>query len=126
MAICYEDAYGAEQLYALPEAGMLINVSNDGWFGDSIAPHQHLEIARMRSLEFGRPTVRSTNTGISAFIGADGALLEVGEQHKAELMTRDIRAWRGATPYVTFGNQPIIWLSVGILAAFWIRNRPSL
>ena len=126
VAICYEDAYGAEQLNALPEAGMLINVSNDGWFGDSIAPHQHLEIARMRSLELGRPAVRSTNTGISAFIGADGALLEVGEQHAAELMTRDIRAWRGATPYVTFGNLPVIGLSVFILAAFWIRNRVRL
>ena len=50
VAICYEDAYGAEQLYALPDASILINVSNDAWFGDSIAPHQHLEIARMRSL----------------------------------------------------------------------------
>ncbi|MBT8094004.1 MAG: apolipoprotein N-acyltransferase [Gammaproteobacteria bacterium] len=126
VAICYEDAYGAEQLYALPEAGMLINVSNDGWFGDSIAPHQHLEIARMRSLEFGRPAVRSTNTGISAFIGADGALLEVGKQHEAELMTRNIRAWRGATPYVTLGNWPIIWLCIVTLAAFWIRNRAHL
>jgi apolipoprotein N-acyltransferase len=126
VAICYEDAYAAEQLYALPEAGMLINVSNDGWFGDSIAPHQHLEIARMRSLEFGRPAVRSTNTGISAFIGADGGLLEVGKQHAAELMTRDIMAWRGATPYVAFGNLPVIWLSLVILAAFWIRNRARL
>ena len=87
MAICYEDAYGAEQLYALPDAGILINVSNDAWFGDSIAPHQHLEIARMRSLEFGRPALRSTNTGISAFIGADGELLQTGKQFEPELMT---------------------------------------
>ena len=74
VAICYEDAYAAEQLYALPEASIFINVSNDAWFGDSIAPYQHLEIARMRAVEVGRPVVRATNTGISTFISADGAL----------------------------------------------------
>jgi apolipoprotein N-acyltransferase len=126
VAICYEDAYGAEQLYALPAAGILINVSNDAWFGDSIAPHQHLEIARMRSLEFGRPAVRSTNTGISAFIDADGTLLQTGRQFEPELMTTDIQPRRGATPYVKGGNWPIIGLCLAILGLFWIRNRASL
>ena len=126
VAICYEDAYGAEQLYALPEAGILINVSNDAWFGDSIAPHQHLEIARMRSLEFGRPTVRSTNTGISAFIGADGELLQTGRQFGPELMTANVQPRKGMTPYVAGGNWPIIGFCLAILGAFWIRNRASL
>lgn len=126
VAICYEDAYGTEQLYALPDAGILINVSNDAWFGDSIAPHQHLEIARMRSLEFGRPTVRSTNTGISAFIGADGTLRQSGKQFAAELMTADIRPRRGMTPYAANGNWPIIGLSLAILGLFWTRSRASL
>jgi len=80
VAICYEDAFGAEQLYAFPGADLLINVSNDAWFGDSIAPHQHLQIARMRALEVGRYVVRSTNTGISAFIGPGGELLQKGKQ----------------------------------------------
>ncbi len=126
VAICYEDAYGAEQLYALPEAGILINVSNDAWFGDSIAPHQHLEIARMRSLEFGRPTVRSTNTGISAFIDADGELLQTGRQFGPELMTANVQPRKGMTPYVAGGNWPIIGFCLAILGAFWIRNRASL
>ena len=126
VAICYEDAFGSEQLYALPEAGVLINVSNDAWFGDSIAPHQHLEIARMRSLEFGRPTVRSTNTGISAFIEADGELLQVGKQFEPELMTADLRPRRGITPYAASGNWPIIGLCLAVLGVFWIRNRASL
>ena len=126
VAICYEDAYGAEQLYALPAAGILINVSNDAWFGDSIAPHQHLEIARMRSLEFGRPTVRSTNTGISAFIDADGRLMQVGKQFEPELMTMDIQPRRGATPYVRGGNWPVLGLCLAIIGLFWIRNRASL
>jgi len=126
VAICYEDAYGSEQLYALPDAGVLINVSNDAWFGDSIAPHQHLEIARMRSLEFGRPTVRSTNTGISAFIGPRGELLRTGRQFEPELMTAKVQPHRGATPYVTTGNWPILGLGLSILGFFWIRNRASL
>ena len=126
VAICYEDAYAAEQAYALPDAGILINVSNDAWFGDSIAPHQHLEIARMRSLEFGRPTVRSTNTGISAFIEADGTLLQKGKQFEPDLMTMDVQPRRGATPYAIGGNWPILGFCFAILGAFWIRNRPSL
>ena len=126
VAICYEDAYGAEQLYALPDAGILINVSNDAWFGDSIAPHQHLEIARMRSLEFGRPALRSTNTGISAFIAFDGELELTGEQFVAEILSGDIQPRRGMTPYAGGGNWPIIGLSLAILGGFWIRNRASL
>ena len=126
VAICYEDAYGAEQLYALPDAGVLINVSNDAWFGDSIAPHQHLEIARMRSLEFGRPALRSTNTGISAFISADGDLLQAGKQFVPEIMTADIQPRRGMTPYVRGGNWSILGLCLAILSLFWIRNRASL
>ena len=82
VAICYEDAYAAEQRYALPAAGILVNVSNDAWFGESIAADQHLQIARMRSLEFGRPTVRSTNTGISAFINHRGVVVQQGPQHE--------------------------------------------
>lgn len=126
VAICYEDAYGSEQRYALPAAGILINVSNDAWFGDSIAPHQHLEIARMRSLEFGRPAVRSTNTGISAFIDADGSLLQTGRQFEPELMTMDVQPRRGTTPYVAGGNLPVIGLCLALLGVIWIRNRASL
>jgi apolipoprotein N-acyltransferase len=126
VAICYEDAYGTEQRYALPAAGILINVSNDGWFGDSIAPDQHLEIARMRSLEFGRPTIRSTNTGISAFIGFDGELLQTGKQFEPELMTMEVQPRSGATPYTRAGNLPVIGLCFAILALFWIRNRARL
>lgn len=125
-AICYEDAYGAEQLYALPDAGILINVSNDAWFGDSIAPHQHLEIARMRSLEFGRPAMRSTNTGISAFIGASGELLQTGKQFEPELMTANVVPHQGMTPYARIGNRLIIGLCLAILGIFWIRNRARL
>lgn len=126
VAICYEDAYGSEQLYALPDAGILINVSNDAWFGESIAPHQHLEIARMRSLEFGRPAIRSTNTGISAFIGGDGELLQAGKQFEPEFMTANVQPRRGLTPYAAGGDWPIVGFCLAILGIFWIRNRARL
>ena len=125
VAICYEDAYGAEQLYALPNAGLLINVSNDAWFGDSIAPHQHLQIARMRSLEVERATIRATNTGISAFIAHDGELLETGKQFEPVIMQRDVEPRRGSTPYAASGNRPIVILCLLIVAGFWLRTRAS-
>lgn len=126
VAICYEDAYGAEQLYAFPEANLIVNVSNDAWFGDSIAPHQHLEIARMRALEVGRYAIRSTNTGISAFIDDHGELLAVGKQFEPQLMTANVESRRGMTPYARFGNAPIVGLCIAIVALFWIRARASL
>lgn len=116
VAICYEDAYAAEQLYALPEAGVLINVSNDAWFGDSIAPHQHLQIARMRALEAGRHVVRATNNGVSAFIGPKGELLATAPQFVYATMTMSVVPHAGATPYVRGGNWPLISLLVLILA----------
>ncbi|MBT8088046.1 MAG: apolipoprotein N-acyltransferase [Gammaproteobacteria bacterium] len=116
-AICYEDAYGAEQLYAFPDAGLIINVSNDAWFGDSIAPHQHLEIARMRALEVERFAIRSTNTGISAFIDADGKLMKVGRQFVPEVMTAVVQPRQGSTPYAAMGNRLVIGLCALLLAA---------
>jgi apolipoprotein N-acyltransferase len=126
VAICYEDAYGAEQLYALPDASILINVSNDAWFGDSIAPHQHLEIARMRSLEVGRAAIRATNTGISAFISHTGKVLDSGAQFEPVTMTMDVQPRQGSTPYARTGNLPIVGFCLLVMAAFWLRSRASL
>ncbi len=125
VAICYEDAYGAEQLYALPEASLLINVSNDAWFGDSIAPHQHLQIARMRALEVGRYVIRATNTGISAFIGPHGKVIKSGPQFKPVTLTATVEPRKGMTPYASTGNKPVIGLCLLIIAAFWLRTRSS-
>jgi apolipoprotein N-acyltransferase len=126
VAICYEDAYGAEQLYALPDAGVLINVSNDAWFGDTIAPHQHLEIARMRSLESGRYMVRATNNGISAFVDDKGRILESGPQFQFLSMTRDIPPMSGLTPYARFGNLPLVLVLAVIVVAFAAGERQRI
>lgn len=129
VAICYEDAYGAEQLYALPDASLLVNVSNDAWFGDTIAPHQHLQIARMRALEAGRYMVRATNNGVSAFVDHKGRILDAGPQFRFVSMTRDLPPMSGLTPYARFGNVPLV-LGLFLIAAAlalhrWRSLRPA-
>lgn len=121
--ICYEDAYGAEQLFALPAAELLINVSNDAWFGDSIAPHQHLQIARVRAREAGRFVVRATNNGISAFIGSRGELLGKAPQFRYETLTTEVVPMRGVTPYSVVGNWPVITIAFLLLGWFAGRRR---
>lgn len=111
--ICYEDVFGEEQLPFLPEATLLVNVSNDAWFGDSIAPHQHLQIARMRALEAGRYLLRATNNGITAIIDPDGRIEQRSPQFRTHVLTAVVEPREGATPYVRFGN----WLIVLLAAA---------
>jgi len=124
-SICYEDAFGDEQLDFLPEAQLLINVSNDAWFGDSIAPHQHLQIAQMRSLESGRPMLRTTNTGITAIIGPDGRITGRSRQFATDVLRGEVLPRSGATPYVRFGNWAVIGicLSLMVLGGFLIRRQ---
>ena len=117
VAICYEDAYGAEQLFALPEATLLINISNDAWFGDSIAPHQHLQIARMRAREAGRYVVRATNDGVSAFIDARGDVYASGPQFEYVALQQEVVPMQGLTPYGRFGNTPALLLCFVMLLA---------
>jgi len=116
-SICYEDAFPAEVIEALPEAQFLINVSNDAWFGDSLAPHQHLEIARMRALETGRFMVRATNTGISAIIDQLGRVVVEVPSFVRGSVTAKVTPRTGATPYVLVGN----WLAIG-LALFLVLS----
>lgn len=114
--ICYEDVFGTELREFLPSAGLLVNVSNDGWFGDSIAPHQHLEMARFRALEAGRYMLRSTNTGITAIIDPAGRVVARAPQFHAEVLTGQVRPYAGATPWVRFGNWPVL-AACGLLLA---------
>ena len=70
--ICYEDAFGYEVGKINNDVGVLINISNMAWFGDSWAMWQHLQMAQMRSAELSRPLLRSTNTGVTAMISPKG------------------------------------------------------
>lgn len=127
ISICYEDAFGDEIAAAMPEAAFLINSSNDAWFGDSSAPHQHLQIARMRSLETARYLVRSTNTGVSAIINEKGDIQSSSPQFQTHVLTDKIQPMNGMTPYVVFTNAPIVVIVVLVLGvAFWLgRRKPA-
>ena len=122
--ICYEDLFGEEIIRQLPRATLLANLSNIAWFGDSLAPHQHLQISRMRSLETGRPMLRATNTGMTAVIDARGRVTDLLPPFTEGVLTARVRGYRGATPYVRAGNWPAIGCAVLVLlAAFVVRAR---
>jgi len=123
ITICYEDVFSAELRSVLPEATLLVNVSNDAWFGDSIAPHQHLAIARMRALESGRMLLRATNTGISAIIGPRGEVRARSPQFEIDVLHGMVEPRRGATPYVRFGDAPVIGLAL-LLGLLVLVRRP--
>ncbi len=122
IGICYEDAYASETMRALPEAAFLINASNDAWFGDSLAPHQHLEIARMRALEAGRYLLRATNTGISAIIDDRGALRGTSQQFAEAVLTGEVEPLAGATPFARWGNAAVILLA-GLMLLFGVARQ---
>jgi apolipoprotein N-acyltransferase len=108
ISICYEDAFGNEVIQALPEAGLLVNISNDAWFGDSTAPHQHLQMARMRAMETGRYLLRATNTGVTAIIDEKGRIISRIPQFIPASLTGNVKIYNGSTYYSSFGNYPII------------------
>ncbi len=122
ISICFEDAFGEEVIMQLPEATLLVNVSNDAWFADSSAPHQHLQIARMRAKESGRPMLRATNTGVSAIIDHRGRFQSIAPQFEEATLSDKVVPMQGATPYVSMGNLAILVLILMSLAVPLIRR----
>jgi apolipoprotein N-acyltransferase len=120
--ICYEDVFGAEQLHYLPSATLLVNVSNDAWFGDSIAPHQHLQIARVRAAEAGRYMLRATNTGMTAVVDPRGRLVRVLPQFEPGVILERVQGFAGATPYARVGNTPVLLLAIVALLVQLVRG----
>jgi apolipoprotein N-acyltransferase len=125
--ICYEDLFGEELLSALPQATLLVNLSNTAWFGDSLAQPQHLQIARMRALETGRPILRATNTGMTAALAPDGGIVAALPPFTADALTVSVRGYAGLTPYARLGNGPAIVLALATcgLALLVRQRRPS-
>ena len=130
VSICFENVFSRDIMTALPEANLLVNASNDAWFGDSLAPHQHLQIAQMRALETGRPMVRSTNTGISAFIDYRGRIIESTEQFNTQSITREMLGRMGVTPFYYFaqvqGLLAALILVVLLIFVFRFRSLPAI
>lgn len=127
VSICYEDTFPDEVRQALPEARYLLNVSNDAWFGDSLAPHQHLEFARLRALENGRFLVRATNTGISAVIDQRGRIRARLPMFVADTLVATVQPHTGMTPFARWGSGvavgiALLSVAIGVLSAHRARD----
>ncbi len=114
--VCYEDAFGEEIIRQLPQATLLANMSNVAWFGDSLAPSQHLQISRMRALETGRYMLRATNTGVTAIIDPRGQVVARLPQFAEGVLTGEAQGYTGASPYVKFGNYSIVLICLALIA----------
>ena len=120
--ICYEDLFGAELIRALPAATLLLNISNLAWYGDSLAQPQHLQIARVRALETGRPMLRSTNTGMTALVQPDGRVSDVLPEFERGVLRVEAQGYKGLTPFARWGDWPALGLALLILMAAFLRS----
>jgi len=119
VSICYEAVFARDILPALPKAQWLINVTNDAWFGDSLAPYQHLQISRVRALETGRYMVRAANSGISAIINDQGELLRGTELFKVQVVSAEIWPMQGQTPFMIWSHSAILTIMlIGLIFVF--------
>jgi apolipoprotein N-acyltransferase len=117
VAICYEDIFGEEMIQVLPDAQVLVNVSNDAWFGHSFAADQHLQASQMRALETARWMVRSTNTGVTAAIDERGYVVKRLPEFTNATLVQTVVPLEGTTPYVRWGNSAALVLVALIAAA---------
>ena len=124
--ICWEDAFGEEIIRQLPEATLLVNASNVAWFGDSLAPAQHLQISRMRAIETGRYMLRATNTGMTAIVDPRGKVVARLAQFTEGVLSGEAQGYAGATPYVRWSNGPIVAICLAVVAAIAFRRRRAL
>ena len=125
--ICYEDLFGEELGARFEDAAqaptIFVNVSNIGWFGNTIAIDQHLQISRMRALEFERPFVRATNTGATAIVDHHARVVVALPRHTRGVLVGEVQGRTGLTPFAKWvsalGLWPI-WLSA-IALLVWLR-----
>jgi apolipoprotein N-acyltransferase len=125
--ICYEDVFGEEIIRQLPTATLLVNISNDAWYGQSYAADQHMQFSQARALETGRYVLRSTNTGATANIDQHGYVLAHAPHDVQTTLDETAQGYTGSTPYVRWGNWPFIVFCFGALifnaSAFVIRRK---
>ena len=125
MAICYEVVYGELMRTSAADADLLLTISNDTWFGSSIGPLQHMQMARMRALENGRALVRSTNNGVTAIVDHRGRLFDVLPQFEAGVLRGSFQVMQGRTPYNRYGDLWLVAISLLTLLAMLVRRTAS-
>ncbi len=127
ISICYEDIFGNEIASRLRQSqnpvSLLINVTNLAWFGQSQAPMQQLRLSQLRSVETGLPSLRATNTGITAIIDHRGKVQAVLDQFVQGELSGTVQPYIGQTPYVIWGNWPILIFSLLVLLTAYLRFR---
>ncbi|MES1930470.1 apolipoprotein N-acyltransferase [Salinisphaera dokdonensis CL-ES53] len=123
LPICYEIAFARDVRPAAAPSGLLVNASDDVWFGRSIGLWQNREIARMRAIETGRPVARATNTGLTAVIGADGSLNATIAPFRPGVLQATIKPRAGITPFVRWGNGPLVGFWAGIVLAVVVGRK---
>ncbi len=125
--ICYEDVFGEEIIRQLPESTLLVNISNDAWYGKSYAANQHMQFSQARALETGRYMLRATNDGATAAIDQHGYVFAHAPHFTKTTLDVSAQGYTGSTPYVRWGNWPFIvfcFAALGFSAsAFMIRRK---
>lgn len=125
-SICFEAVFGETLRYQAEQSGFLINISNDAWFGNSLAPWQHLQIVQARAIEFARPIARATNTGVTAFIDQHGSIIAQAPLFEATTLSATITGIHGLTTYVKYGDNPwMIGLSGLLILLFLVSIKNS-
>ena len=126
-AICFEIAFPHQVMAnVFEDTDMIITVSNDAWFGHSHGPAQHLQIAQMRALELGRPVVRATNNGITAFIDHKGEVTTRLPQFTAGNISAPVVVTRGFTPYYHLQELGVWLLTLFLLASAITLKRADI
>ena len=124
-AICYEVAYPDTTRKNAINTDFLLTISNDAWFGTSAGPLQHLQMVQMRALENGRWFMRATNTGVTAIIDHKGRIVKRAPQFERTVLRGDIQARVGNTPFMRFGNYPILIVIALLLLLSYLGKRTT-
>jgi apolipoprotein N-acyltransferase len=119
-AICYEIIFADHVAQQARNAELLLTVSNDTWFGRSIGPHQHLQMARLRALENGRHLLRATSNGVTAIIDSQGHVTARAPQFEQASLTGEVTPMQGLTPFTRTGSGPA-WILAAVLTLLGLQ-----
>ncbi|HVY53657.1 MAG TPA: apolipoprotein N-acyltransferase [Gammaproteobacteria bacterium] len=122
--ICYEIAFPEQLLSRIKSTSMILTVTNDAWFGHSIAQAQHLQMAQMRAIELGRPVLFASNNGITATINSKGQIQNSAPPFETYVLTDDVQPYQGETPWQFFAMDPVLLIISALLYAAF-RNRKN-